>query len=158
MFAFEFSVSNHQFIVNSGQTSPEPRLNRALCQTAAHSCLTLDGLDNHRPLAGLPASVQSLDVTTADDGFLIEGLHDGYGKSHGIIHKRQLFLAKSGNSLRGKDTLSYTGAPGEIPTEAITRFHLHPRVSAAKIKQNQVLLKIHNQKTGWVFKAAGRGF
>ena len=155
MFAFEFSVSNHQFIVNSGQTSPEPRLNRALCQTAAHSCLTLDGLDNHRPLAGLPASVQSLDVTTADDGFLIEGLHDGYGKSHGIIHKRQLFLAKSGNSLRGKDTLSYTGAPGEIPTEAITRFHLHPRVSAAKIKQNQVLLKIHNQKTGWVFKRRG---
>ena len=155
VFAFEFSVSNHQFIVNSGQTSPEPRLNRALCQTAAHSCLTLDGLDNHRPLAGLPASVQSLDVTTADDGFLIEGLHDGYGKSHGIIHKRQLFLAKSGNSLRGKDTLSYTGAPGEIPTEAITRFHLHPRVSAAKIKQNQVLLKIHNQKTGWVFKCRG---
>ena len=69
VFAFEFSVSNHQFIVNSGQTSPEPRLNRALCQTAAHSCLTLDGLDNHRPLVGLPASVQSLDVTTADDGF-----------------------------------------------------------------------------------------
>ena len=155
VFAFEFSVSNHQFIVNSGQTSPEPRLNRALCQTAAHSCLTLDGLDNHRPLAGLPASVQSLDVSTADDGFLIEGHHDGYGKSHGIIHKRQLFLAKSGNSLRGKDTLSYTGAPGEIPTEAITRFHLHPRVSAAKIKQNQVLLKIHNQKTGWVFKCRG---
>ncbi|MEC7207463.1 MAG: heparinase II/III family protein [Pseudomonadota bacterium] len=155
VFAFEFSVSNHQFIVNSGQTSLEPRLNRALCQTAAHSCLTLDGLDNHRPLAGLPASVQSLDVTTADDGFLIEGLHDGYGKSHGIIHKRQLFLAKSGNSLRGKDTLSYTGAPGEIPTEAITRFHLHPLVSAAKIKQNQVLLKIHNQKTGWVFKCRG---
>ena len=94
-------------------------------------------------------------MTTADDGFLIEGLHDGYGKSHGIIHKRQLFLAKSGNSLRGKDTLSYTGAPGEIPTEAITRFHLHPLVSAAKIKQNQVLLKIHNQKTGWVFKCRG---
>ena len=155
VFAFEFSVSNHQFIVNSGQTSPEPRLNKALCQTAAHSCLTLDGLDNHRPLANLPASVLSLDVTTADDGFLIEGLHDGYGKSHGIIHKRQLFLAKSGNSLRGKDTLSYTGAPGEIPTEALTRFHLHPRVSAAKIKQNQVLLKIHNQKTGWVFKCRG---
>ncbi len=155
VFAFEFSVSNNQFIVNSGQTSPEPRLNKALCQTAAHSALTLDGLDNHRPLAGLPASVLSLDVTTAEDGFLIEGLHDGYNKSHGITHKRQLFLAKSGNSLRGRDTLSYTGAPGEIPTEAIIRFHLHPRVSAAKVKQNQVLLKIHNQKTGWVFKCRG---
>ena len=155
VFAFEFSVSNHQFIVNSGQTSPEPRLNRALCQTAAHSCLTLDGLDNHRPHANLPAAILSLEVTTAEDGFLIEGLHDGYGKSHGILHKRQLFLAKSGSSLRGRDTLSYTGAPGEIPSEALIRFHLHPRVSAAKIKQNQILLKIHNQKTGWVFKCRG---
>ena len=155
VFAFEFSVSNHQFIVNSGQTSPEPRLNRALCQTAAHSCLTLDGLDNHRPHANLPATILSLEVTTAKDGFLIEGLHDGYGKSHGILHKRQLFLAKSGSSLRGRDTLSYIGAPGEIPSEALIRFHLHPRVSAAKIKQNQILLKIHNQKTGWVFKCRG---
>ncbi len=155
VFAFEFSVSNHQFIVNSGQTSPEPRLNRALCQTAAHSCLTLDGLDNHRPQANLPAAILSLEVTTAEDGFLIQGLHDGYGKSHGILHKRQLFLAKSGSSLRGRDTLSYTGAPGEIPSEALIRFHLHPRVSAAKIKQNQILLKIHNQKTGWIFKCRG---
>ena len=155
VFAFEFSVSNHQFIINSGQTSPEPRLNRALCQTAAHSCLTLDGLDNHRPHAGLPAAVLNLEVTTAEDGFLIDALHDGYGKSHGILHKRQLFLAKSGSSLRGRDTLSYTGAPGEIPSEALIRFHLHPRVSAAKIKQNQILLKIHNQKTGWVFKCRG---
>ena len=155
VFAFEFSVSNHQFIVNSGQTSPEPRLNKALCQTAAHSCLTLDGLDNHRPVKGLPAAILSLDVTTAEDGFLIEGLHDGYARSHGILHKRQLFLAKSGNSLRGRDTLTYTGAPGEIPKEAIIRFHLHPRVSAAKIKQNQILMKIHNQKTGWVFKCRG---
>ena len=155
VFAFEFSVSNHQFIVNSGQTSPESRLNRALCQTAAHSCLTLDGLDNHRPHANLPATVLNLEVTTAQNGFLIDGLHDGYGKSHGILHKRQLFLAKSGGSLRGRDTLSYTGAPGEIPSEALIRFHLHPRVSAAKIKQNQILLKIHNQKTGWVFKCRG---
>ena len=155
VFAFEFSFSNHQFIVNSGQTSPEPRLNRALCQTAAHSCLTLDGLDNHRPQANLPAAILSLEVTTAKDGFLIEGLHDGYGKSHGILHKRQLFLAKSGSSLRGRDTLTYVGAPGEIPSEAIIRFHLHPRVSAAKIKQNQILLKIHHQKTGWVFKCRG---
>ena len=155
VFAFEFSVSNHLFIVNSGQTSPDPRLNRALCQTAAHSCLTLDGLDNHRPHTNMPATVLNLEVTTAEDGFLINGMHDGYRKSHGILHKRQLFLAKSGSSLRGRDTLNYTGAPGEIPSEALIRFHLHPRVSAAKIKQNQILLKIHNQKTGWVFKCRG---
>jgi len=137
VFAFEFSVSNHQFIVNSGQTSPEPRLNRALCQTAAHSCLTLDGLDNHRPHANLPAAILNLEVSTAEDGFLIEGLHDGYVKSHGILHKRQLFLAKSGSSLRGRDKLSYTGAPGEIPSEALIRFHLHPRVSGAKLNKTR---------------------
>ena len=49
------------------------------------------------------------------------------------------------SSLRGEDTLSYTGAPGEIPAEALIRFHLYPRVSAAKINKSDTV-KVHNQR------------
>lgn len=151
LFAFEFSVGQNQFIVNSGQTALEPRLNKALSQTAAHTSLTLDGYDN----CSQDINIVSLDVGPANGGFLIEGTHDGYLKSYGVHHTRQLFLARGGNNLRGHDKLTYTDAPAQIPIEVIIRFHLHPLVSAAKVKNNQVLLKIHHQKAGWLFKCRG---
>jgi uncharacterized heparinase superfamily protein len=60
-----------------------------------------------------------------------------------------------GGNLRGQDKLTYTSAPGEIPSEAIIRFHLHPGVSAAMIGGGHVLLKIRGQNAGWVFKSKG---
>ena len=153
LFAFEMSVGQNLFIVNSGQTAAEARLNKALCQTSAHTAMTLDGLDN----CHAQTRVIALEVGPADGGMLIDGCHDGYLKSHGVLHHRQIFLAKTGGNLRGRDRLDYTGEPGQIPAEAIVRFHLHPRVSAARLKSNQILLKIGgtNQKTGWIFKAKG---
>ncbi|MGB2464937.1 MAG: heparinase II/III domain-containing protein, partial [Candidatus Puniceispirillaceae bacterium] len=62
---------------------------------------------------------------------------------------------RDGNNLRGSDQLNYSGAPGQIPIEVIIRFHLHPQVSAARVKSKQILLKVHNQKAGWLFKCRG---
>ena len=63
------------------------------------------------------------------------------------------FLATGGSNLRGNDTLEYTGAPGEIPRLAVVRFHLHPRVTAAMLRDNRVLLKIQGNRAGWVFRS-----
>ena len=62
---------------------------------------------------------------------------------------------RDGNNLRGSDQLDYSAAPGQIPVEVIIRFHLHPLVSAARVKSRQILLKIHGQKNGWLFKCRG---
>ncbi|MBL6604541.1 MAG: heparinase II/III family protein [Alphaproteobacteria bacterium] len=149
--AFEFSVGNAPFIVNTGQGAAEPRLRTAFSQTAAHTALTLDGLDNqHKETRTL-----NFDIGPADGGFLMQATHDSYVKSHGILHTRQLFLSRDGNNLRGSDQLNYSGAPGQIPIEVIIRFHLHPQVSAARVKSKQILLKVHNQKAGWLFKCRG---
>ena len=79
--------------------------------------------------------------------------HDGYEPSHGILHHRHLFLATGGGNLRGADILEYTGAPGEIPRLAVVRFHLHPRVTAAMLRNQRVLLKIRGNRAGWVFRS-----
>ena len=43
-------VSAAPFIVNTGQATSDLRLRRAFSQTAAHSALTLDGLDDGNPI------------------------------------------------------------------------------------------------------------
>ena len=149
--AFEFCVGTAPFIVNTGQATSDPRLRRAFSQTAAHSALTLDGLDNQQP----DTRTVHFDIGPADGGVLMQASHDGYVKSHGILHSRQLFLSRDGNNLRGSDQLDYSAAPGQIPVEVIIRFHLHPLVSAARVKSRQILLKIHGQKNGWLFKCRG---
>ncbi len=153
--AFEFSVGGQLMIVNSGQNSSDARLNKVLQQTVAHSTMTLDGLNNEAASKNRIARLSDCDVGPAKGGSLISLTHKGYETSHGLLHSRQLFLATGGGNLRGMDKLTYTSAPGEIPTEAIVRFHLHPAVSAAMIRGGHILLKIRNQNAGWVFKSKG---
>ena len=153
--AFEFSVGQSRFIVGAGQYSPDNRLAVALCRTAAHSALTLDNVDSTDFNQNRLAQVHNIEAGAAVGGMLAVGSHDGYSQSHGIIHHRQLYLTSDGHNLRGADRLEYTGAPGEIPSHAIIRFHLHPRVSAAMLGDERILLKLHGQKAGWIFKSAG---
>lgn len=153
--AFEFSVANARFIVGAGQYAADPRLAKALSKTAAHSALTLDGLDSSNFDEARIAEISNVEAGPADGGMLAIGTHNGYQKSHGILHHRQIYLTSNGSNLRGADRLEYTGDPGEIPSFAELRFHLHPRVSAALLGDNRILLKIHGQKAGWIFKSAG---
>ena len=153
--AFEFSVGTSPFIVNSGQYSSDAQLTRLLRQSVAHSTLTLDGMDSSAPTDGRQAQLYGVEVGPAPDGLLIEASHDGFDKSHGIHHMRQLYLKSGGGNLRGMDKLIYTGAPGLIAQEAHIRFHLHPRVSAARLQQGSILMKIRGQKAGWHFKCRG---
>jgi uncharacterized heparinase superfamily protein len=94
-------------------------------------------------------------VGEAPGGILAIGSHDGFERSHGILHHRKLYLKTGGANLRGSDHLEYTGAPGEIPNLAIVRFHLHPKVTAASLANGSVLMKIRGSRTGWTFKADG---
>ena len=153
--AFEFSVANARFIVGAGQYAADKRLAKALSKTAAHSALTLDGLDSSDHETDRIAQITDVEAGAAEGGMLVIGTQNGYRQSHGILHHRQIYLTSNGHNLRGADRLEYTGDPGEIPSFAELRFHLHPRVSAALLGDNRILLKIHGQKAGWIFKSAG---
>lgn len=153
--AFEFSVGNARFIVSAGQYAADKRLGAVLRKTAAHSALTLDGIDSSDASQDRIAKIFDVEAGPAEKGMLAKASHNGYQQSHGILHHRQIYLTSSGDNLRGADRLEYTGDPGEIPSMAEIRFHLHPKVSAAMLGDNRVLLKIQGQKAGWIFKSKG---
>jgi len=152
--SFEFSIGPMQLVVNAGQTAADTNLNRLLCSTSAHSTLALDEHNSSNPAQNRMANISGVEVGPAEGGLLAVASHDGYEASHGILHHRQIYLATGGANLRGSDRLEYTGAPGEIPRQAIIRFHLHPKVSAAMLGNGQVLMKIRGNRAGWIFKAA----
>ena len=101
------------------------------------------------------ASVAGLNIGPAEGGFLAVASYNGYAPSHGIIHQRKLYLTTGGGNLRGADRLEYTGAPGQIGRLATVRFHLHPRVTAAILNDQRILIKIRGNRTGWTFRANG---
>ena len=152
---FEMSVGPTQLVVNSGQMMKDPTLRRVMCSTAAHSTLGLDNQNSSSPRDGRFASISGVEVGEAPGGLLAIGSHDGFERSHGILHHRKLYLKTGGSNLRGADHLEYTGAPGEIPNLAVIRFHLHPKVTAAMLANGSVLMKIRGSRVGWTFKADG---
>ena len=152
---FEMSVGPTQLVVNSGQMMTDPTLRRVMCSTAAHSTLGLDNQNSSSPRDGRFASISGVEVGEAPGGLLAIGSHDGFERSHGILHHRKLYLKTGGSNLRGADHLEYTGAPGEIPNLAVIRFHLHPKVTAAMLANGSVLMKIRGSRVGWTFKADG---
>ncbi len=151
--AFEFAVGQNLLVINPGQTSADPHLHRLLCSTKAHSTLSIDGQDSSNPKEDRLAKLSNVEIGPAEGGLLAVATHDGYESSHGILHHRHLFLATGGGNLRGADILEYTGAPGEIPRLATVRFHLHPWVTAAMLRDQRVLLKVRGKRVGWVFRS-----
>ncbi|MDB2390614.1 heparinase II/III family protein [Alphaproteobacteria bacterium] len=150
---FEFGFGSTLLIVNPGQPPVATDFHRLLCSTSAHSTLSLDGQNSSSPADNRIASTSNIEFGQVDGGLMTTASHSGYEKSHGIVHHRTLYLTTNGGNLRGADRLEYTGAPGELPRQAIIRFHLHPKVSAAMLGNGRVLMKIRGNRIGWIFKA-----
>ena len=150
---FEFAVGQNLLVVNPGQNSRDLNLRRLLCSTKAHSTVSIDGQDSSDFKVNRLAQVSDAELGRAEGGLLAIASHNGYEASHGIIHHRKLYLSTGGGNLRGSDHLEYSGAPGEIARLAVVRFHLHPRVTAAMLSDQRVLIKIRGNRVGWVFRA-----
>jgi uncharacterized heparinase superfamily protein len=72
-------------------------------------------------------------------------------KPFAAIHRRRLYLAESGEDIRGEDAVeSPTGQPFAV------RFHLHPAVSANLQQDGEaVLLRLPANGGGWRLRAEG---
>lgn len=122
---------------------------RAGRATPSHSTAMLRGISSSRLAArgrsaGLmtevPALVWAQQETDVDGLRLVVG-HDGYGRTHGLTHGRELRLSLDGRTLIGEDTLGAMSAADRVRLDAVfakarqemvveVRFHLHPDVDA----------------------------
>jgi uncharacterized heparinase superfamily protein len=153
--SFELSQGRERIIVNCGAyRGPKPVWRRVTRATAAHSVLVVDdtnsveiGADGR--LGRAPSTVRCERAEDNGDQWML-ATHDGYRERFGLNYARQLFLAADGDDLRGEDRLTgRAGAPFAI------RFHLHPSVQAALIRDaTAVRLRLPSGAV-WRLRAAG---
>ena len=156
--AVEFSNGQNPIIVNAGAVDAggKPNLHQALASTAAHSTLALDDTNSADTGGGDRLAIgHGSETGPAEGGVLGVASHDGYEKTHAIIHTRRVFLATGGYDLRGEDELSYTGGPGKTASEAVVRFHLHPRITPILSRGGKLTLRLPGTAAPWAFRSSG---
>lgn len=132
--SFELSQGRERIIVNcGGYRGPKPVWRRVARASAAHSVLVVDDtnsveIGDDGALGRGPSTVRCERAEDNGDQWM-SATHDGYREHFGLNYARQLFLAADGDDLRGEDRL--TGRPG---SPFAIRFHLHPLVQAALIR------------------------
>ncbi len=156
--AFEFAYGRDRVFTNCGGHSFNTDWQQGLRHTAAHNTLVLNGhpvhnfLDNgeitksHGPICSVRRETK--------DACLIDVSHDAFRSSHGIDHKRRLFLSNHGHDLRGEDSL-LAKVPLTKPTPVAVRFHLHPRVQISSVEDNGDIIFTLPGGTSWRFCATG---
>ncbi len=174
--AFELTSGRRPLIVNCGSgASFGPEWRRAGRATPSHSALVVAGgssarlgRDPRHPRRpeDVPRDVP-VQMSRAPDGVRFEGGHDGYLRSHGLMHVRRLDLSGDGRALVGEDMLlaleddhkarfdcaldatRLHGVPYDI------RFHLHPDVEASLDMGGAAVSLVLRSGEIWVFRSDG---
>jgi uncharacterized heparinase superfamily protein len=152
--SFELSIGRDRLIVNCGADPAGPSEWRDACRaTAAHSTLVIADTNSSelRPdgLARRPESVM-VQRQEADGAHWLDASHDGYRRPFGAIHHRRLYMAESGEDIRGEDAIEAAS-----PQPYAVRFHLHPDVDASLQQDGEAVLLRLPSGGGWRLRADG---
>ena len=152
--SLELSVGKERLVVNCGAAPAAGAAWRdATRASAAHSTLVIaDTSSSELRATGLGRHPAQVDVQRqeANGAHWLEASHDGYKATFGAVHRRRLYMAESGEDIRGEDAVE---AP--TPQGYAVRFHLHPSVTAAMQGDVEgVLLRLPGG-SAWRFKAEG---
>ena len=152
--SLELSVGRDRVIVNCGAAPVSMSAWRdAMRATAAHSTLVIADTNSSelRPegLGRRPAHVE-VQRQEANGAHWLEASHDGYLPAFGALHRRRLYIAESGEDIRGEDAVE-----AGTPQSYAVRFHLHPAVKASLQGDGEaVLLRLHGGGS-WRLRAEG---
>ncbi|MBS3023438.1 MULTISPECIES: heparinase II/III family protein [Acidiphilium] len=152
--SFEFSVGRDRLIVNCGAApAASGEWRDALRNTAAHSTLVVADVSSSElrdeGLGRRPAHVE-VQRQEANGAHWLEASHDGWQKLFGAVHRRRLYLAESGDDLRGEDSIE-----ADQPQPFTLRFHLHPNVTASIQQDGEGALLRLSSGQGWRLRAGG---
>lgn len=161
LLSFEFSRKKHRIIVNCGAHSDRTSdWNALLRNTAAHSTLIVDDTNAIEVNAGgglnrLPADI-SCRRSESDGSIFLQMTHSGYRPAFGLTHGRDLYMAATGDDVRGRDVLSLNdNHMGQHAKRFCIRFHLHPDVKGEMAGNGESVILKAPEREGWRFRAAG---
>jgi uncharacterized heparinase superfamily protein len=152
--SMELSIGRDRLIVNCGAfPAGPPEWRDAARATAAHSTLVIaDTSSSELKPNGLgrrPVEVLA-QRQEANGAHWLEASHDGWKPVFGAVHRRQLYMAESGEDIRGEDVIE---AP--TPQPFTLRFHLHPDVQASLQQDGETVLLRLRSGGGWRLRADG---
>ncbi|WP_245366939.1 MULTISPECIES: heparinase II/III family protein [Rhizobium/Agrobacterium group] len=166
--SFEMSAGRNRFIVNAGAPKFSGRDFRLLSRsTAAHSTATLGETSSARILPSRflgPIMMDGLEEVEArrwDDAYgndWVKASHDGYLKSFGYIHQREIGLAAKGNKIKGHDHFFMPEGAGRKAggtVSAVLRFHVHPAILLQRLQEDTIRLAAPDGET-WLFSVPGQ--
>lgn len=152
--SMELSVGRDRLIVNCG-TFPAgpPQWHDAARSTAAHSTLVI-GDTNSSELKGeglgrRPTMVE-VNRQEAAGAHWLDVSHDGWKKTFNAVHRRRLYMAESGEDVRGEDLIE-----SPEPQPFTLRFHLHPDVQASLQQDGGAVLMRLRSGAFWRLRADG---
>ncbi|MDA0661725.1 MAG: heparinase II/III family protein [Proteobacteria bacterium] len=165
--SFEASYGRERLIVNCGASlASGPDWRQAARATAAHSTLAIEDMNSSEIRANGSLGRRPEHVTVereqTDGNVWLSMSHDGYAEPFGLIHRRRIYMAASGDELRGEDSLVPAqrklaeGTAGEPDNRAFAiRFHIHPAARASLAQDgNAVFLRLPSG-IGWRLRVGG---
>jgi uncharacterized heparinase superfamily protein len=162
---FELSDGTQRLVVNCGGPGQLPTelpddLVHGLRTTAAHSTLVLADTNstNIQPDGSLGKGVEDVAISRSEDNdsSRLEASHDGYVRTFGLIHKRNVMLGNDGKEIRGSDQLVPKGRKKirESVPYAV-RFHLAPGIEATLTADGMGAILRSDGAPPWSFRCRG---
>lgn len=152
--SMELSIGRDRLIVNCGAMPGAGQEWRdATRATAAHSTLVIaDVSSSELKSEGLGRRPEHVETQRqeANGAHWLEASHDGWRRLFGAVHRRRLYMAESGEDVRGEDVVE---AP--TPQPFTLRFHLHPDVTASLQQDGEAVLLRLRGGGGWRLRADG---
>ena len=157
--SFEYFLDGTKIITNSGFGSHISKKAELLSRlTACQSTLTINETsitkfeknEMIKKVFGnsIQNSFKSFDVTAKNDADFVgcSASNNGYERRFGCTHKREIYLDKKNNYLRGIDHIFK--AKDGFPIRYAFRFHINPELNAVKtMSGNSALIQINKNKS-----------
>ena len=157
--SFEYFLDNVKIITNSGfglNISKKVELLSRL--TACQSTLTINDtsiskFEKNEMISkifgnSVQDSFKSFDFSTKNENLIVgcSASNNGYEKNFGCTHKREIYLDKQNNYLKGTDHI--LKAKDGYPIRYAFRFHINPELSVVKtMSGNSALIQISKNKS-----------
>lgn len=152
--SMELSIGRDRLIVNCGAFPAGPmEWHDAARATAAHSTLVIGDLNSSELKAdglGRRPTVVEVNRQEAAGAHWLDVSHDGWKKTFNAVHRRRLYVAESGEDIRGEDLIE-----SPDPQPFTLRFHLHPDVQASVQQDGAAVLLRLKSGTFWRLRADG---
>ncbi len=161
--SFEMSSGRHRFVINSGSPKFAGERFRQLARlTAAHSTVTINDRSSSRlsesrflgPIVtGGVSKVSTRREEREGQPDAIIASHDGYARSFGLMHERDLSINAQGTTVRGRDRLHQPDGSDPADTNtaiAVARFHIHPSITMRQHSPHEIYLTAPDGET-WLF-------